>query len=539
MKLVYCKMAAARLNDGTQYNDELMLPYRRNSLELELENLMDKVPEHFEIQFNFAPDVLAEKNPARFFLHRYLNSWVNDFYAGDLTYVDKRDERARNFFTDSNDYLYTFARKTSPKITSSLRFQCPDRNMSVDSFFMDPYIPKVAKITGTDGTFPISNVSIPETTRPREEWLNMYKRLNGADPEWVRAGGCYVIARAIKDELDSLRQTLEESGEIEHGEELRPMLLNSNKFTREVIHAVARLLQKDGLKVCEITPREFPTFEEYDAPVGVTDTAYITTRSKTLDAVMLAMGMPGVFAHNEECLAVAEKYRKTWYDGRWTLKGLLPEITLPTPEGTVASDAMRMQTAMDEIHFNEEYAINTLFPEWDSEFIYMNSEIDRDEMFAGNSVMRFPRTWKYPKLVQAERAKWDGDHPRPESSKKCGYRDHVRLYISDVNRDEWRYRICRMFYTITYESRHFADDQTDAVLSLRLAEFKEVLTQYRDHQMLVYTNTYGDLFTQYEADFAADPLQASAVIAEGASPQIQGLYRNIAMLNRMIDEVAA
>ena len=532
MKLVYCKMAAANLEGGGCQYGSNMLPFCRSTVDRELSNLLDKVPAHYEIQFNFSMDVLAEKNPARFFFHRYLNSWYNDFYDGDFEHVAFSDLKSKNFFNKWYDFNYRSARAGYEDATSAARFHCPDRNMAVENFFMEPYVSTIGPVISSSGKPMTGNLPIPAGTRPREQWLNLYERMVKADPDWVRAGGCHVVAQAILSELAILRARLEASGELEKGEELRPMILNSNKFTQEVVHAIARQLQSEGYRTCEITPREFPTFEVYDAPIAVTDTAYVSTGG-VRGVIILAMGLPGVHAHSEECLIEARKHEDDWFQGRWMLASMLKDIKLPTAEGTVASGHMRMQKAMDELHFNEEYAINTLFPAWDPDGIYLYKYTERGN--EGNSVARYPRPYQEMPFLKLDRKTYAVQLPRSEQDKICGYHDHVRLHISDRNRDEWRYRICRMFYTITYQSRHYSDSQAEAVLRVRIAEFLEVLTQYRDRQLSVYRHTYGELFTQHEADFEKDPLQGFYVIA---SEPIQALYRNIAMLNRMIADTA-
>ena len=74
----------------------------------------------------------------------------------------------------------------------------------------------------------------------------------------------------------------------------------------------------------------------------------------------------------------------------------------------------------------------------------------------------------------------------------------------------------------------------DDALTLRLEEFKGVLTEYRDRQLYVYGKTYGDMFNQYLSGFDKDSKDVAGVVQMNACEQIVGLYRNIAMINRMI-----
>ena len=52
MKLVYCKMASNRLADNYR-EDGVARPYTRRPIDYELSNLLDDVPEHLELCFDF------------------------------------------------------------------------------------------------------------------------------------------------------------------------------------------------------------------------------------------------------------------------------------------------------------------------------------------------------------------------------------------------------------------------------------------------------------------------------------------------------
>ena len=563
-------MASNRLADNYR-EDGVARPYTRRPIDYELSNLLDDVPEHLELCFDFALDVIAEREPQRFFLHRYLSQWCSsDQDSFGLDYPKITEKGAVRFMTHPDRYAFSTLRGMDYGMAEEdaeafsgdgdrHRGMRPSMAHTVEPFFRDPFARTIIFEWEEDaedgylGNGYYYDVVQPDTL-PTDAWLHTHKLLAGADPDWVRAGACYVVARAITKELAALRIKLEDEGVITPGEELRPMLLNSNIFTHEVVGAVTQLLHLEGLRSCVITPREFPTFETYDAPVKETDTPYVASAGKE-DAIMFAMGMSGVTGHSDQCLERALAHARGWYDGRWMLPAFLPSLTLPNGLETVRTDVMRMQAAMNEIHYNEEHAANTLLAPFDADNIYFRLECDdvvkslmepycdhetKIIMFHAYSVpagvigLNFCAPFPRAQAIQ---------YPRKEHQKHLSgsvdahHGDHSHLYLADPDRDEWRYRICRMFYTMEYRSRHFTDLESENALRRRIFEFNTVLKQFRDRSYRVYRKMYPKDFVGYESYFDQDPLSCSTMPSD-VPPGISALFRNIALLNRLIAQTA-
>ena len=574
MKLLYVKTASNRLADNRAWAG-IPLAFERKAVDLHLPNLVDNMPAYLsvneysgaaEVLCNFSIELLAEKEPARFFLHRYLSTHDGAAPSEDAIEGEPRKNEAFWSATDEQTHYAPGWNAEEMWRMDRGRKNMPgwlDRSPAdetVESYFLEPYDSKapvrVSAEPCHDGTHfgYATTPKYPEEVRaaygekPDADWIEIYANLRKADPEWVRAAGCAVVAKAIKLKYDDFRARYappimnpewdEENDFLKTYEELRPVLVHTTPFMADIINTISALLAKDGIRVCEVYPRVSPTFEVYDAPIKEDEHGYVATKGRR-GACMYSRGMPGVIDHSEESLAQSRQYELRWYDGLWMVEDLLPAITLPTESPRIATGVMRMQEAMDAIHFNEEWATSKLKPAPDK-LVFMRCSSSDNNTHTGMATFRekFYGSNPFDEMVHYNEPKdfqlYEGDGPRASACRDndMDLIDHRALYQMDLERDDWRYRICRMFYTILYPSRHFPDNMAEAIIQRRLREMKEVLTRYAARLQVVYAQAFGAKFSDYQTDFEKDPVNASQLPAD-MPRAVKILYSNIALLHRL------